>query len=330
MLATTIDQRLTALQQWLFGVIPNVTAIKPLLGDASFRRYFRVFTPDQTYIAMDAPPDKEDIQPFIAHANLLRNHLLKVPQIYAQEAEQGFLLLDDFGDQIFLSSLSFTDPNKIYELAIQELIKIQKISINAGTFELFDKARFLMELESFSEWYLQRYKGLELTSTQYKLLQNTYELLIQNAISQPQVYVHRDYHSRNLMLLQHNSLGILDFQDALWGPVTYDLVSLIRDCYVDWPDTLVQCWLQSYYQQACAQGILQNYSFDQFQHWFDWMGMQRHLKAIYIFARKFCRDGTSAYLNDIPRALNYIYNVCKRYQQFAEFGEFLLVKVGKP
>lgn len=300
----------------------NNFSIKPLAGDASFRRYFRVHSAEQTWVAMDAPPDKESCDSFVALAQLFRQRHIHVPEIIAMDLARGYLLLTDLGDNLYFRILNADNAAVHYENALRALIPIQSCSLQMYAFPDFTPL-ITEELLRFREWYLIHYLQRSLTQQEETLLATTFTQLLEMAVNQPQVCVHRDYHSRNLMQLPGQAVGILDFQDAVWGPVTYDLVSLIRDCYIDWPLEQVTQWARFYHQLALDYRIMTEKNFAVFQRWFDWMGIQRHLKAIYIFARKFKRDQNSNYLNDIPRALNYVLQVSANYPELKDFREFL-------
>lgn len=321
------DSRLAVLHRFLTAQLPGQHfTITPLAGDASFRRYFRVHLPDgTTYVAMDAPPDKEDCAPFIAVAACFRQHQLAVPAIIAQDVSHGLLLLSDLGDNLYYYAFTATNADQLYRQAIDNLIIIQ--SCQQGAPYIFpDFAPLLQqELLWFREWYLLRHLKASLSEADETLLRETFTLLLHSAAEQPQYCVHRDYHSRNLMWLPTQQTGILDFQDAVWGPVTYDLVSLLRDCYISWPEARVSAWADYYYQQAVARGLLSGTTTAaSFTRWLDWMGVQRHLKALFIFARKFYRDGNGNYLGDIPRTIQYVFEVTERYPELQEFRTFLL------
>lgn len=313
------DLRYLALLHWLKLLYPSAAFnITPLAGDASFRRYYRIQFEDQSFVAMDSPPDKEDCQPFIDLAHIFAKHKLHVPHIYHKNITEGFLLLSDLGDELYSRCLSAQNADSLYQKAIEQLHIIQNVSAQAYAFPLFSADLFREELKRFQEWYLETHLNLTLTASEQRMLSNTFDVLIQNAVEQPQVCVHRDYHSRNLLKLKQ-SLGILDFQDAVWGPITYDLVSLIRDCYIDWPKYKVMQWAIYFYEGITSLQI----DSEQFLRWFDLMGVQRHLKAIYIFARKFRRDGTAAYLSDIPRAINYVCDIAQAYPELHPLRDFL-------
>lgn len=323
-----LDTRLLDLQEWLRGHLPVTTwELSPLAGDASFRRYFRVRTDNTSWVAMDAPPDKEDSHNFVGIAKVFANLGVTVPQIITANLEQGFLLITDFGNQLYWQALNTQTADPLYRAAIQSLITIQ--SCPQDKYWHFPTFAEIMveELKRFREWFLLKHLGLTLNSTEEKILEDTFAQLVASALEQPQICVHRDYHSRNLMVLPDKKVGILDFQDAVWGPITYDLVSLIRDCYIAWPKPQVETWALHYYQLANSKGLLQHNNPQQFIRWFDWMGVQRHLKAIYIFARKLHRDNNPNYLKEIPRTLQYVLDITSCYPEFTAFKKLLASRV---
>ena len=315
------------LQDWVSVQLPRVHALKPLSGDASFRRYWRAHTDEQAYVVMDAPPTHESVTPFIAIAKGFRQHGILAPEILAENIEQGFLMLSDFGDQLLLSALQANQPDSLYQQAFQSLLRIQSCPpIQHYSLHHYDAALYRRELDLFCDWYLARHLQIALTTIERDTILHVFSLLIEDALAQPQVCVHRDYHSRNLMVLPKQTLGVLDFQDAVIGPVTYDLVSLLRDCYIDWPPAQVEQWVNDYYRLAKAHNIVDGVDAAQFKRWFDWMGLQRHLKCIGIFARLNWRDHKPSYLNNIPRILQYVQQVCRRYPEFTEFLNLMTKK----
>ncbi|MEJ2141091.1 MAG: phosphotransferase [Gammaproteobacteria bacterium] len=317
-----MDKRFEALQQWLEQVLGfSNYQIAPASADASFRRYFRVRHNDSSHIVMDAPPGKEDCKPFIHLSGILDKLGLHVPVIKEMDLKQGFLLMTDLGTQVYLDKLNTDTADALYGDAIKALIRMQ--TYKGNNIPDYDRVLLLNEMELFREWYLGRHLNLELDHKQQAMIDNAFALLAEEALSQPRVLVHRDYHSRNLMLCEKNNPGILDFQDAVIGPVTYDLVSLLRDCYISWPLQQVQDWVFGYYQQATQAGILNNIDLPQLQYWFDLMGIQRHLKAAGIFARLNYRDGKPGYLDDIPRTLGYVKVVAANYPQLSDFAAFV-------
>lgn len=319
-----IAARYVLLQNWLKEKLPHQTyEISLVAGDASFRRYYRLNFREHSLIAMDAPPALEDSHAFIALTDIFSNLGLAVPKLIATDVDNGFLLLSDLGDNLYFQALTSENFQQLYINAIEQLLILQQCPRQQNwDFPIFDQALFHTELSRFNEWYLIKYLQINLTTTEEKLLSKLFEKLIQSAVNQPQVCVHRDYHSRNLFALADNQVGIIDFQDALWGPITYDLVSLLRDCYIAWPQEDILQLANNFYDQAQTQQKI-NYNQEQFLRDFDWMGIQRHLKASYIFARKWCRDANNNYLNDIPRTLNYAYEISKNYPEFSDFLMFM-------
>jgi len=320
------DARFAALSQWVAAIVKDPHCdIRPASVDASFRRYFRVQSRGATQIAMDAPPDKEDIRPYIRIAQRLRALGLNVPDILAQDVERGFLLITDLGERLYLQALAPDTVERLYHDALAALVILQRGSDTDGAFlPEYDSALLHREMELFREWYLLRHVRLDLTAAQHAMLDRVFEFLARSALAQPRVWVHRDYHSRNLMVTAQNNPGILDFQDAVRGPVTYDLVSLLRDCYIAWPRARVEQWAREYRARARAAGVAVGADDGEFIHWFDLMGVQRHLKAAGIFARLNHRDGKPGYLNDIPRTLGYVVEVSARHAELQPLHRLLL------
>jgi aminoglycoside/choline kinase family phosphotransferase len=318
-----VDQRLEQLKIWLNDSGIAYQAIAPASADASFRRYFRIIDAENSYIVMDAPPEKEDCQPFIHIAKLLLDFGLNVPQILQQNLEQGFLLLSDLGDTVFLSELNNSTVDEMYTSAMKSLLLIQKNKNPA--LPAYDETLLANELALFPDWYLEKQLNLTLSSPQKEILEQTFNVLIKNALAQPQVCVHRDYHSRNLMVNKNNSdaPGVIDFQDAVIGAVTYDLVSLLKDCYIDWPRQKIEAWVKYYHAEIESLGIINAVSFAEFLRWFDLMGLQRHLKVAGIFSRLKHRDGKTGYLKDIPRTMDYVWDVLERYPEFKPLHNML-------
>lgn len=315
------DVRLEQLGQWLQGLFGSQDfAITTASADASFRRYFRVTRQGETTIAMDAPPGKEDMQPYIKVANMLVDVGVNAPRILHSNLEQGFLLNSDLGSRTYLAELeqpANVDP--LYDDALDALVAIQSRSAaNAAQLPPYDAPLLQREMTLFPEWFLTRHLGLQLDARTTSELQSLFDALVAEALKQPRVFVHRDYHSRNLMVTdgQHGANpGILDFQDAVNGPVTYDLVSVLRDCYVAWPLERVHGWVARFREKAQVAGLDVGRDEKEFLRWFDWMGVQRHLKVLGIFARLWHRDGKPGYLKDLPRTLDYVRDVAGRYPE---------------
>ncbi|MDF3055330.1 MAG: aminoglycoside phosphotransferase [Gammaproteobacteria bacterium] len=317
------QHRLVLLKKWLNDIAPY-EGIAQIAGDASFRHYFRVTYPDKTLIAVDAPPELEDSHSFVEISKVFEAKGLYVPHVLNADLSLGFMLIVDLGDEVYFRVLTEQNADDLYLRAVHKLHIIQSCQqFQSHHFPPFSHDLLMEELDHFEKWYLETHLGLSLSKNEKKLLSDTFALLTVSALTQPQVCVHRDYHSRNLLQLPHGEVGIIDFQDAVWGPVTYDLVSLVRDCYIHWPTDQVENWVRQYYNRALQQGVLEDASYQQFKQWFDWMGVQRHLKAIFIFARKWHRDHNKDYLGDIPRALNYIIEVSLGYAELEEFGVFI-------
>ena len=310
-----MDNRLETLKDWVGQVLAlREYEVRPASADASFRRYFRVSGNGATYVVMDAPPDKEDMRPFIEIARRLYHLGLNVPEVLEQDLARGYLLLTDLGQQMYLTQLNESTVDRLYGDALGALVVLQAgIFTEPGFLPEYDEALLRRELELFREWYLGRHLGLKLSRAQTAALDEVFTTLVRSALAQPRVWVHRDYHSRNLMVTPGNSPGILDFQDAVRGPATYDLVSLLRDCYIAWPLERIEEWALGYQTLALQSGLPVCEDETQFLREFDFMGVQRHLKATGIFARLNQRDGKPAYLDDIPRTLGYVVGVSGRH-----------------
>lgn len=321
------DERAQALQNWVSGVLPDVHfQITPLAGDASFRRYFRVLTDKESFVAMDAPPSHEDCKPFVAIDQALLKTDVRAPMIFAKNLTLGFLLLSDFGDTQLQSVLDDQNAEHSYHLAMQDLLSIQTCShVENYSLPNFDENLYWKEFEIFSTWYVQKNLNLAISAQTELMLKNTYRLLINSANSQPQVFVHRDYHSRNLMCCADGRLGILDFQDAVMGPITYDLVSLLKDCYVAWPKKLVESCVALFYEALLKRNKINFIAFNDFLKYFDLMGLQRHIKCLGIFSRLAYRDNKQNYLKEIPRVLNYVLETCEQYPEYSDLKNFLLL-----
>jgi len=318
------DQRLTDLQQWLRNDLGIAfETIAPASGDASFRRYFRIEHDGESLIVMDAPPEKEDCVPFINIANALLKTGLNVPRILQQNLEQGFLLLSDLGSVQYLEQLNSESAEWLYGDAFDALLLMHRDSENHTQLPPYNHALLMKEMALMREWYLGKNLSVTLTAQQHTLLDDAFELLAQSALAQPQVLVHRDYHSRNLMVVEKDNPGVLDFQDAVMGAITYDLVSLLKDCYIEWPREQVLDWVCNYHQRLLKNKIINGVSEAQFIKWFDLMGAQRHLKVLGIFSRLNIRDGKPGYLKDIPLTLAYVVEVCGLYDELGPLGQLL-------
>jgi aminoglycoside/choline kinase family phosphotransferase len=320
--STADDPRLNALRKWLAAKFPDEQpALAPASADASFRRYFRAGFRDGTRIAMDAPPPQEDTAPFTRVAALMREAGLHVPEVIAADTAQGFLLLTDLGNTTYLNAINETNADALFADAISALIAWQRAS-RPGVLPPYDRALLQRELDLFPEWYVGRHLGVTLSAAQRTQLARIEGLLMDSALAQPQVYVHRDYMPRNLMLSTPNP-GVLDFQDAVYGPITYDVASLFRDAFISWPEPRVIDWVARYWEQAKRAGLPVDADFGEFYRAFEWMGLQRHLKVLGIFARIRYRDGKPAYLEDAPRFLRYAREVAVRYAALSPLLQLL-------
>jgi N-acetylmuramate 1-kinase len=316
-----MNARLSDIQHWLHEELglPH-GELAPASADASFRRYFRLHQPNSTLIVMDAPPEHEDIRPFERINRMLEAHGVHVPHIHDSCATRGLMLLEDFGDTPYLALLDVENADRLYGDAMDTLLRIQHCP--PADLPPYDHDLLMREMRLFDEWYLDRHLGLRLSEEDRNSLACVYTLLSERARAQPQVFVHRDYHSRNLMVTKERSPGVIDFQDAVRGPITYDLISLLRDSYIEWPEDRVLAWASDYHKQAMRCGLLTN-DFGTFRTDFDWMSAQRHLKVAGIFARLHHRDGKSAYLNDIPLTLRNLRKAMAPYDEFADFLDWL-------
>lgn len=328
MLELKKTERKKMLEHWLEASCGIVSPIlQPMVGDASLRRYFRINKLGNSYVVMDAPPPQENCHPYVAIAKALRDIGLNTPEIMAANLEQGFLLITDFGDATFLNTLNSGNADKLYRLALDELVTLHTCKVVEGhVIPPFSADWMWKEWGWYKEWFLDKLLGLP-WSTVEPDLDRCYAYIINSAVSQPQVFMHRDYHSANLMVLPFNRVGILDFQDAFIGPVTYDLVSLLRDSYINWPREQVVDWAIAYLHRLQEFGALKKISYQEFLMWFDLMGIQRNLKALLTFARKQVRDHQSQYLYHIPRTLEYLVTVSEDYPELLPLHTYLRVIV---
>jgi len=322
----SVDPRRDALERWLRAQLDGASfRVAPASEDASFRRYFRVTLDDaRSYIAMDAPPEREPCAPFVHVAGLLRAAGVNAPEVHAQDLAQGFLLLTDLGTQTYLDLLQTAEPETariLFADAMEALVRWQCAS-RPGVLPPYDAVRLRDEMALFPQWYVGRHLGAELTPDQAAALERVFGLLIASATAQPQVFVHRDYMPRNLMRSDPNP-GVLDFQDAVIGPISYDVVSLLRDAFISWDEELVLDWCVRYWERAAAAGLPVDADFAEFYRAFEWMGLQRHLKVLGIFARLTYRDGKPKYVEDTPRFLGYARAVATRYAPLAPLARLL-------
>lgn len=312
----TSDARVQELREWLTPLASkygfSLDSMTAASSDASFRSYFRVGGADTSFIVMDAPPPAEDVRPFIRVDEMMAEAGLNVPKIYEQDVERGFLLLSDLGTQTYLDALDKNNANKLMSDAIDSLVLWQKAS-KPGVLPEYDSEVLRRELELFPTWYLERHRGIKLTDMQRRMLDHVFDLIILQVSSQAKVYVHRDYMLRNLMVTEEANPGVLDFQDALYGPVSYDIASLCHDAFISWDEPIVLDWTIRYWERARAAGVPVPEDFGKFWTDIEWMGLQRHLKVLGIFARINYRDGKPKYLEDTPRFLAYVSAVAHRY-----------------
>ncbi|GLS82388.1 cell wall phosphotransferase [Paraferrimonas haliotis] len=321
-----MDSRAHALTQWLATFFEAEPVLTLISGDASFRRYFRFQANGSSWIAVDAPVLYEDCRWFGEVAQAYQAQGLKVPQVLQLDEQQGFMWLSDLGDELLSQSLTGDNVGERYRAALKLLHPIRGVNaINGTPLPSYDDAMLSFELSIFKEWLVEKTLAIELNNTQQQMLHDTFTKLTEMALEQPQVGVHRDYHSRNLMCVE-DELAVIDFQGCVNGPITYDLVSLLRDCYVRWPNDLVTTLLQEQYQQLVCDGLV-TVSWPEFERWFDWMGLQRHIKAAGIFCRLNLRDNKAGYLKDVPLTLTYLVDISAKYPEFAAFHEWLTSSV---
>jgi N-acetylmuramate 1-kinase len=317
------DVRRDALERWLAPHLRGASfTLAAASEDASFRRYWRATLEDgATYVVMDAPPDKEDCRPFVRVARMLADAGVHAPKVFAQDLAQGFLLLSDLGKRTYLAELNADNASQLFADATDALLRWQ-LATRPGELPAYDEALLRREMNLFPEWYIAKHLGLKLNEKQSRVLEETFRLLVQSALAQPVVYVHRDYMPRNLMVSDPNP-GVLDFQDAVLGPITYDVVCLTRDAFISWEEERVLDWSARYWQKAKAAGLPVEGDFAEFWRAFEWMGLQRHLKVLGIFARINYRDGKPHYLEDTPRFVKYAKDVSRRYAALAPLARLL-------
>ncbi|WP_338845567.1 phosphotransferase [Massilia sp. W12] len=323
----TQDARISALRDWLQTLSPQGLALqadslRPASADASSRRYFRLDAAEgASLIAMDAPPP-EDTEKFARVGALFASCNLRVPRVLAADHTQGFLLLDDFGSTTYLHQLSADNAHHLYMQALAALVQLQRHS-RPGVLPEYDRAFMQRELDLFPEWFIKTHLQFELSDKQRQDLDKCFELILAQCCAQPQVFMHRDYHSRNLMAIDGGAPGVLDFQDAVYGPITYDCVSLLRDAYVQWDEEMVLDWLIRYWEQAKRMQLPVHHNIDQFYRDFEYMGLQRHLKILGIFCRLNYRDGKPHYLQDLPLVLDYVRKTVNRYSELKPLARLL-------
>lgn len=319
-----MSQRQDEFHAWIASHIDGELRINSFSGGAGLRQYYRVSQGENTCVAVDAPPATEKVSEFVALASILSAEGILVPDIMAHDTAQGFMLISDFGRRTLRSALNAGNVDRYYHTAMETLIPIHHSQQARKVNNTWLSGSFLhSEIIQFYEWYLKRYCGMIVDASMRKMLDGVFTALADSADAQEQVCCHRDYHSDNLMALPDGRLGVLDFQDMMMGPITYDVVSLLRDCYVSWPEAQVDQWVMTFYGMLRESGFLHGITLDVFVQWFDWMGMQRHIKAIITFAAKALRDDDEQYLAYIPRTLRYLEMASARYPIFSDFNVFI-------
>jgi hypothetical protein len=323
------DARLERLRHWAGSVLRDpLLSLTVASADASFRRYFRATTTAGSHIVMDAPPSHEDCRPYLHVARLFRAAGANTPEILAENLDEGFLLLTDFGSTTYLMALDDDSADRLYRDANDELVRIQSAS-RAGELPDYDAELLMREMRLFPDWYLARHLQVALTPEQQATMEAAFQAVLANNLAQAKVYVHRDWHSRNLMVTERDNPGVLDFQDAVYGPITYDLVSIYKDAYIAWDEERVLDWVIRYWEAARKTGLPVQEDFADFFRDFEWMGVQRHIKVLGIFARLFHRDGKSGYLKDMPLVMYYLRRACERYAALHPFLNLLDAVEGK-
>lgn len=320
-------ERQKLIETWLAGLWPGRKfSLAPASADASFRRYFRATLDDgTTHVVMDAPPANEDCRPWLHVQQLFHAAGAHVPEVLAQDLDRGFLLLSDLGNATYLQALNADNAPSLYADAIGALVKIQRAS-RPGQLPNYDRALLRRELDLFPQWYLARHHGIELAPGEQRSLEDAFERILATNLAEPKVFVHRDYHSRNLMLLPPAAganPGVIDFQDAVYGPISYDMVSLLKDAYVEWDEDIALDWLVRYWELARRNGLPVAADFGEFFRDYEWMGVQRHLKVLGIFARLYHRDGKDGYLKDLPLVARYLRKACERYGELSALRKLL-------
>jgi len=319
-----LDTRFTQLEDWLINDLGyTLNKLEPASADASFRRYFRASTNQGTFVVMDAPPEKESTREFVQAAKDLAQCGVHTPHLYHCDQTNGFIVLEDLGSRTYLDELN-DNSAQLYSEAIDALIKLQKGTnvLTDSTWPAYDSNKLTQEMDLFEDWYLRRHLSTTMNSDQTSTWHAIKSTLIATCVEQPQTLVHRDYHSRNLMVTETNSPGVIDFQDMVVGPIAYDLASIFKDCYIRWPREQQMDWLKEYHQKSNSE-----FGFEQLVRWFDFTGLQRHLKVLGIFCRLHYRDGKQQYMDDLPMVTDYVNEVVDLYDEFVffkkHFSEFL-------
>jgi aminoglycoside/choline kinase family phosphotransferase len=324
---STTSSRVEALHAFVARALGHDRyTLAPASADASFRSYWRADTGTRTYVAMDAPPPQEDIRPWLDIGARLRGAGLHAPEVYAADETQGFVLMEDLGTRTYLPELNAGSADTLYDAALDTLLRMQR-EVSARELPVFDATRTIPEMELLGEWFLRRHLGYSPDCDTWDVIELALRRIANSADEQPRRFMHRDYHSRNLLIADSNSPAIIDFQGAMLGPITYDLASLLRDCYIAWPAERVDAWAESYRQNLAKAGIV-SVDTTRFRRWFDWIGLQRHIKVLGLFCRLWYRDGKAGYLGDLPLVLDYVLSVGRRYPEFADFCALLQRAVG--
>jgi aminoglycoside/choline kinase family phosphotransferase len=320
---TTTDRAAARLAWTRATLRDNSLTLQSASSDASFRSYWRTHHHGQSWIVMDSPPAQEDPRPWLKIGQQLAAARLHVPAVHAQDLEQGFLLIEDLGNRLYLRELDERNADALYGDAMDALLRMQT-QMDHRDLPPFDREVLVRGLEVMPEWFLGRHLGHTPSCDEWDVLEAAFELIIRNAQEQPRVFVHRDYHSRNLLVVEHNNPGVIDFQGALAGPITYDLASLLRDAYIVWPRERVEGWVESYRQRLRDAGVLgADVDAERFLRWFDLTGMHRHVRVLGQFYRLWYRDGKPGYLADVPRVYHYVVSVARSYPELADFAALI-------
>ncbi|MFC5524989.1 aminoglycoside phosphotransferase family protein [Rhodanobacter ginsengisoli] len=322
--------RATARLEWIRRILDDASlTLAPASADASFRSYWRTRHAGQSWILMDSPPAQEDPAPWLEIGARLSAAGLHVPEVRAQDLQQGFLLIEDLGSRLYLPALTDATVDALYGDAMDALLRMQR-DVDVSGMQAYDRAFLQRELEIMPEWFLGRHLGHSPACEEWDVLEAGFTVLLHNALEQPRCFVHRDYHSRNLLIVETNNPGIIDFQGALVGPISYDLASLLRDCYIAWDRPRVEAWAESYRQRLRdARLLAADVDRARFLRWFDLIGLQRHIKVLGIFCRLHYRDDKHGYLEDLPRVYAYVIDVAGRYPELADFAALLTRSVGE-
>lgn len=325
-------QQRNKFERWVKRYLPATVSLSgelqltAITGDAGFRTYFRVNCAP-SLIAVHAPPLHENNAAYVAVNLRMQKYQVHVPRIHAVDFADGYMILEDFGARLLRSELCAENVDRMYVKAVDVLRRIQSIEQDPTVFPQYDREKLLQEMQLFPAWFLRELLGVELSEVQQHMLNELFSLLLDSALEQPQCVVHRDYHSRNLMLIDNGELGVIDFQDAVFGPVTYDPVSLFKDCYVRWDAADVQRWALQFHAAQSSRHLLSGVDSGTFLRWFDWMGLQRHIKVLGIFARLWLRDGKPGYLKDLPLVIRYTLEVAQRYPETRSFYDWFVTQV---